>query len=490
MRTLNVKMCLVMTVVFIICLIQPLIASKSAEPNDMAILMDTGDAIANIAQRASPAVVSVRIEKTVKSSDVSDSLGNSQLDPFEQFFNKFFGGNGDNFFNFQIPQTPQTPKHLEGLGSGFIMEKNGYIMTNNHVVSDADKLTVTLLSGKEYLAKVIGTDPPTDLAVIKVDAEDLPTLEFGDSEKLRVGDWVIAIGNPFGLTSTVTVGVASAKGRSGIGVEDYEDFIQTDAAINMGNSGGPLLDARGKVIGINTAILSPSGGSLGIGFAIPSNVANTIYIQLKQNGHVTRGYLGVSIQQLTPSLAQYFHLPSGKGILIAEVSKDSPAEKAGLKQGDVITRINDKPADNLSEFRNYVAMLPPDSKAQLVIMRNGKEEKLTVMIGKLPVEAKQKAVPPETGKDIGLTVQNLTDDIAAQFGYQGQKGVVITSVTPGSPADEAGLQAGELITQVNQEPVTSVDDFQAKVKKSLQQGSVLFLIKSKKYTGYVVIKIK
>lgn len=488
MRNSNLKMYLAVIVVFAICLIRPVYASKSAEPNEAKLLFETGDAIANIAQKASQAVVSVRMEKTVKASDDSSTLGSDQLDPFEQFFNKFFGDNGGNSFN--IPQAPQTPKHLEGLGSGFIMEKSGYIITNNHVVSDADKLTVTLLSGKEYKAKVIGTDPPTDVAVIKIEADDLPVLEFGNSDNLRVGDWVIAIGNPFGLTSTVTVGVASAKGRSGIGVEDYEDFIQTDAAINMGNSGGPLLDARGKVIGINTAILSPSGGSLGIGFAIPSNVAKTIYKQLKENGHVTRGYLGVAIQQLTPSLAQYFHLTQGKGILVAEVSKDSPAEKAGLKQGDVIMRIDDKPAENLTDFRNYIAMLAPGSKAQLVVMRNGKEEKLTVTIGKAQVETKQKATTPETGIDIGLRVQNLTDDIASQLGYQGQKGVVITSVTPGSRADEAGLQAGELITQVDQQPVTSVEDFQAKVKKAVEKGTVLFLIKSKQYTGYVVIKTK
>jgi serine protease Do len=464
----------------------------AAAPNtDIDLLKRTGDAIAQIAQTAAPAVVSVQIEKTEQASGFFGNQGDQMQDPFEQFFKKFFGPN--NFpgrqFQFQFPQ-PQQQQVIKGLGSGIIIESNGYILTNNHVVSGASSVTVKLLSGNEYKAKVLGADPDTDLAVVKIDAQDLPTLEFGDSNKLKVGQWVIAIGNPFGLTSTVTVGVVSAKGRSGIGIEDYEDFIQTDASINMGNSGGPLLDADGKIIGINTAIVSGSGGSVGIGFAIPSDMAKIIYDQLRKTGHVTRGFLGVVIQQVTPDLAKYFHLKNDKGILITEVEKDSPAEKAGLKQGDVIIGIDGSPAEKITVFRNYVAMLTPGSRAELTIMRNGTQEKLTVTIGKAPSSLKQKVFGAQEGSKIGLTVQNLTGELAASLGYKGLKGVVITQIDPGSPADEAGLKAGMLIMQVNQKPVADVDEFQAEIKEAAQTGSILLLVRSKNYTEYVVIKLK
>jgi serine protease Do len=466
-------------------------AAAASAGTDIDLLKRTGDAIAQIAQTAAPAVVSVRIEKTEEISGFSGGQGDQMQDPFEQFFKKFFGPNNSpgQQFQFQLPQ-PQQQQIIRGLGSGIIMESDGYIITNNHVVSGAEKVVVKLQSGNEYKAKVLGTDAATDLAVVKIEADNLPTLAFGDSDALKVGQWVIAIGNPFGLTSTVTVGVVSAKGRSGVGIEDYEDFIQTDAAINQGNSGGPLLNADGKIIGINTAIVSSSGGSVGIGFAIPSNMAKIIYDQLKTKGHVTRGFLGVVIQQITPELARYFKLAANKGILVSEVSKDSPAEKAGIRQGDVITGINGRPAGNISEFRNYVAMQAPGTKAELTIIRNGKEETLTVTIGEAPSTAKQKILGAQEGTKIGLTVQNLTDELAASLGYKGLKGVVVTQVDPGSPADDAGLKAGMLIMQVNQKPVADVDEFQAEIKKASPEGSILLLVRSKNYTEYVVIKLK
>jgi serine protease Do len=472
---------------------QPAFAAAT-EYNDIDLLNKTGDAIAQIAQSASPAVVSVRVEKTVA---IQNPFGSGEFqDPFEQFFGKdfqkFFNepGPGEHFFRFETPM-PQSKQLVRGLGSGFIVDSTGYILTNNHVVSDSDKVIVKLAKGAEYTAKVVGTDVPTDLAVVKIDAGELPTLELGDSDKLKVGQWVIAIGNPFGLTSTVTVGVVSAKGREGIGIEDYEDFIQTDAAINMGNSGGPLLNARGKVIGINTAIVGGnSGGSIGIGFAIPSNMAKVVYQQLKEKGKVTRGYVGIVIQQLTPDLAKHFNITGEKGILISEVTKDSPAEKAGLKRGDVITKLNNKQVDDIAEFRNNIAMKMPGTKVELTVIRDGKEENVPVVIGKLSPETKLKASSAKPGVNIGLTVQNLTNELAAQLGYKGEKGVVITSVEPGSPADDAGLKTGMLIEQVNQQPVTNVDEFQAEIQKETKTGSVLLLIRYKNYTEYVIIKFK
>jgi serine protease Do len=289
------------------------ISRGQADSNNIQMLQQTGKGIAEIAAKASGAVVSDRVQ-------IETSPSNEQ-NQIEQFFRRFFkrnpfdnndNENDDRFFQFPKPKQKE---YTVGLGSGFVVEKNGYILTNYHVVSESNSVTVKFASGNEFKAKVIGTDPPTDLAVVKIDAGNLPVLTLGDSDKIQVGEWVIAIGNPFGLSSTVTVGVVSAKGRSGIGIEDYEDFIQTDASINMGNSGGPLIDSNGQVIGINTAIVTGTGGSVGIGFAIPSNIAKVIYEQLKTTGQVTRGYLGILIQPLTPNLAKQFNVASGRGIL-------------------------------------------------------------------------------------------------------------------------------------------------------------------------------
>jgi serine protease Do len=495
MKSERIKDICMSAVVFLIifCCHQAVIAAP-AENSDIDLLNKTGDAIAQIAQNASAAVVSVRVEKTVKVQNVFG--GDEFEDPFEKFFGKDFqkffnerGVPGEHFFRFETP-APESKQIVRGLGSGFIVESNGYIITNNHVVENTDKVIVKLTNGTEYTAKVIGADAPTDLAVVKIEAEGLPTLEMGDSDALKVGQWVIAIGNPFGLTSTVTVGVVSAKGRAGVGIEDYEDFIQTDAAINVGNSGGPLLDAHGKVIGINTAIVSGSGGSVGVGFAIPSNMAKVAYKQLKEKGSVTRGYIGIVIQQLTPDLAKYFNISEEKGILVSEVMKGSPGEKAGLKRGDVITKLKDRPVGDIATFRNNVAMTAPGTKVELTIIREGKEEKVEVTIEKLTPKGGQKVELTKPARNIGLNVQNLTEDLAAQLGYKGEKGVVIAFVAPGSPADDAGLKAGMLIEQVGQKPVTDVDEFQAEIQKEAEKGSILLLVRSKNYTEYVVIKLK
>jgi serine protease Do len=472
-----------------IAFIFPYLSSQTAaaaESQGRQFLRESGKAFAEIAKEASPAVVSIRVEKTIESVP-GFSFGDGQ-DPFEDFFNRFF--------NERMPQRQPSPKakpqrrpRAQGLGSGFIISPDGYILTNNHVVKDADEVKVQLTNGKEYDAKVVGADAPTDVAIIKVDANDLPTLKLGDSDALQVGEWVIAIGNPFGLASTLTVGVVSAKGRSNMGIETYEDFIQTDAAINMGNSGGPLLNVDGKVIGMNTAIVSPSGGSLGIGFAIPIDMVKTIYKQLIDKGSVTRGYFGIMPQQLDPELAKSFDLDINKGILVAEVTKDSPAEKGGLKQGDVIIELNDELTEEIGKFRSQVAGLEPNSKAELVIYRDGKKQTITVEVGKMPTGALPGIAESDETLDIGLQVQDLDDALAKRFGYEGDKGVVITEVEPGSSAAEEGLQAGMLIMQVERQPVTNVEEFQAAVKKAKSKKSLLLLVKQGKYSRFVAIKL-
>ena len=480
---------LVTSFLFLFCC-SDFIAAAPAESQGRQFLRESGKAFAEIAKDASPAVVSIRVEKAVESSPFfgfGDDSDNMQ-DPFDQFFRRFFN---QPFPQERAPGTkPQRRPRAMGLGSGFIISPDGYILTNNHVVKDADKVKVQFTSGKEFTAKVIGTDPPTDVAVIKVDANNLPTLKLGDSDAMQVGEWVIAIGNPFGLTSTLTVGVVSAKGRSGMGIEDYEDFIQTDAAINMGNSGGPLLNVDGKVIGINTAIVSQTGGSLGIGFAIPINMVKTIYKQLIEKGSVTRGYLGVVIQQLTPELAKSFNLDINKGILISEVAKDSPADKAGLKSGDVIVELNDELAEDIGRFRSQVAGLAPGTKADLVVYRDGKKKNITVEVGKLPSEAKIGLGQSEEAVDIGLQVQDLTSELAQRFGYEGDKGVVVSQVEPGSPAADAGMEAGTLIMQVERKPVTNTDEFNDALKNAKGKSSILLLVKQGKYSHFVVIKLK
>jgi serine protease Do len=461
-----------------------LVSQINAQDSNGQVLEQTGKAIAQVSAKASAAVVSVRFE-------IESTADEDEQSQIEQFLKKFFGqGNSP----FQMPRRqPQQKQYTQGLGSGFVVDSNGYIMTNYHVVSEANTVTVRFGKGTEYKAKVVGKDPPTDLALIKIDAGNLPMLELGDSDKIEVGEWVIAIGNPFGLSSTVTVGVVSGKGRTGIGIEDYEDFIQTDAAINMGNSGGPLINARGEVIGINTAIVSGSGGNVGIGFAIPSNMAKLVYQQLKTEGHVTRGYLGILMQPLTPKLAQKFGVKGQKGILISDVVSKSPADQAGLRNGDVIIRMNERDVNEVTQFRNYVAMQKPGSEAKLYVVRDGKEKEISVQIGTMPVKSKtpeQQEQGQQQQQKIGLKVQNLTPDIAEQLGYQNEKGVVIIDVDSGSPADEAGLQPGMLIAEVDKKPVNNVDEFYKLAKKGIQEGSVMLLVKFKDVSQYVVIDMK
>jgi len=451
-------------------------------------LRQSGKAFSYVAKKVSPAVVFIQVEKTVKNQPMEFSSPFGKGGPFgDDFLKHFFGPSfPGQQRQFQVPQQQQ---RIVGQGSGFIISKDGYILTNNHVVSDADKVTVKLEDGREFIAKTIGTDPHTDVAVIKIDAKNLPVIPLGDSDKLEVGEWVVAIGNPFGLSHTLTVGVVSAKGRSSVGLADYENFIQTDAAINPGNSGGPLVDLDGRVIGMNTAIFSRSGGYMGIGFAIPINMIKAVKKQLVKAGRVIRGYLGIVIQNMTPELAKSFGLDDHKGILVAQVSENSPAEKAGLKQGDVIVEFDGKTVEKVSPFRNNVAFKKPGSKQKITILRNGKQKTLSVTIGELPDdEFSASGEPTQSLNKLGLTVQTLTTDLAKQFGLQDTKGVLVTQVTPDTIADMAGIKAGAVILEVNRKSVSNAEEFKKIVAQSLKKGSVLLLIKEGRYSRYVVLK--
>jgi serine protease Do len=391
----------------------------------------------------------------------------------------------------QQPDQGEPPQQRRyGQGSGFIISRDGYILTNHHVVGDADKVTVQMEDGREFTAKVVGNDPRSDVAVIKIDAANLPVLQLGDSDALEVGDWVLAVGSPFGLSHSITAGIVSAKGRSSIGIADYENFIQTDAAINPGNSGGPLVDVDGRVVGMNTAIFSRSGGYMGIGFAIPVNMVKTIRDQLIEHGSVIRGYLGVAIQNLTSELAQSFNLEGQKGALVAEVTKDSPAEKAGLEQGDVIVEFAGKPVTEIGDFRNQVAMTPPGTARKITLVRDGERKTFEVTIGKLPGEKEAGEKEPGAVSELGLTVQPLTRELAQQLGYVGEEGVLVSGVTPGSAAAEAGIRPGFLIQEVNRVPVKTPSEFQQAVAKTSREGTVLLLLRDRESSLYVALKLE
>lgn len=450
-----------------------------AQDKALENLRETGKAFASVAKNASPAVVFIRVEKTVSQGPFL-----RHRSPFEdEFFKRFFGEPGPGFP--QFPQQQQK-RQVQSQGSGFIITPDGYILTNNHVVGDADRVTVKLLDGREFTAKTVGTDPPTDVAVIKIDAERLPVLSLGDSDRIEVGEWVLALGNPFGLSHTLTAGIVSAKGRSSVGITDYEDFIQTDAAINPGNSGGPLIDLQGKVVGINTAIYSRNGGGyMGIGFAIPVNLAKNIYTQLIEHGNVTRGYLGVTIQDLTAELAKSFGLDDTRGVLVSQVMPDTPAEKAGMKQGDVIVSLNGKPVDASASLRNEVAMTVPGSTIKVGVIRDGKSKTLSVKVEKMS-EDMLTSSRSEDMSSLGMSVATLTKDLAKQYGFENESGVVITGVDQGSAAARAGIKPGMLVKEVNRRPVKNVKEFENALKKGGKKPVLLF-IKDDRGSHFVAI---
>jgi serine protease Do len=460
-------------------------------------LRQTGKAFASVARKVSPSVVFIQVEGKGPGSATTrffSPFGDEW--PFgDDFFKRFFGEQFPDIPKKSQPQKPQETPRTVSQGSGFVfaahdgvLSDKTYILTNNHVVKDAERITVKFKDGREYDAEITGRDPRSDVAVIEIEADGLPVLALGDSSELEVGEWVVAIGNPFGLTHTLTVGVVSATGRTSIGINDYEDFIQTDAAINPGNSGGPLVNLNSEVVGINTAIFSRSGGYMGVGFAIPINLAKAIANQLIDEGEVTRGYLGIVIQALTADLAESFGIDQRKGILVAQVSEDSPAQKAGLRQGDVIVAYRGKPVTDIGNFRNRVALTPPGSREQLTILRDGERKNLTVTIGKLTEDEVLAQGPAQSTDEIGLTVQTLTPQLAEQFDAKPGEGVVVTEVRPGSVAAVAGIEPGTVILQVNRKPVNSAAEFKRAIEQSSASKRVLLLLRKDNMQRYLVMR--
>jgi len=465
--------------------------APAEDPKSIDTLRQLGNAFATIAEKASPAVVAIKVEKHVTvNSPTFQSPFDDQFDPFsDDFFDYFFRRRAPR----QQPQQPRRSPKREyrqmGQGSGFIVSADGYILTNNHLVGDVDEVKVALTDGREFTAKIIGTDPDSDVAVIKIDSNNLPFLEMADSDKIGVGEWVVAIGNPFGLSHTVTAGIVSAKGRSGLGISAYEDFIQTDAAINPGNSGGPLVTLDGKVIGINTAIIGP-GGNIGIGLAIPINLAKSSYEQIVDKGSVSRGYLGITIQDLTPELAEQFNIKDTKGVLVPDVMAGSAAEKAGIKSGDVIVELDGQPAEKAAELRNKIAMKKPGAEVEMVVVREGKRKTLAAKLDERPSkEAIGAGKGGPAAEKLGISVQNLTDELAGRYGLEGLKGVIVTEVEPGSSAAMAGIQPGSLIQEVNRKPVENTKEFSEEMEKAAKDGKVMLRIRHENNSIFIVLTL-
>ncbi len=450
-------------------------------------------AFTNVAQKAIPAVVFLKVEMNDMAQDLyseppNAGRGNPNPPPYGSPYAPF----GDEFFQrfFGFPSQSQPPKPLPQLsqGSGFFVSPDGYIMTNSHVVTGANKISVVFSDGRELDASIIGTDPRTDIAIIKVEGTNYPYLGLGDSEAIEIAEWVMAIGSPFQLQASVTVGVVSAKGRQNLRINDFEDFIQTDAAINPGNSGGPLLNLNGEVIGINTAIFSRNGGYMGIGFAIPSNMASNIMKQIIETGTVIRGFLGVSLQPIDKELADAFHLDKPEGALVAEVIKNSPAEQAGLKQGDIIIEYNKIPVKTIGTFKNAVSMMKPGTKVNFKVNRKGQILTISIEIGNA---SDNKFMAGGIISKIGIEAENLTPEMAQQLGYPAsEEGVVITKVKPGSPAAMTGIRPGYIILAVNHKKVLNLNDFTQALNEAVEQKRILMLIRHGNGTRFYTFKIE
>jgi serine protease Do len=448
--------------------VQPAHAASSAAP----IVTPQGlPDFVSLAKKLSPSVVNVSTTQMRKATQGGPGFGDDQMG---EFFERFFGA-----------PAPRGPQRRSGLGSGFIIDNNGTILTNYHVVDGAEKISVTLSDGKNYDAKVVGKDQKSDIAVVKIDAgRDLPAVDLGDSDRLEVGEWVMAIGNPFGLDHTVTSGIVSAKGRN-IGAGPYDNFIQTDASINPGNSGGPLINLRGEVVGINSAIFSQSGGNIGIGFAIPANAVKELLPQLRDKGKVVRGFIGASVQKVTPDIADSLGLKQARGALVADVIKGGPAERAGLKPGDIIIEFDRKEIKDSSDLPMQVARVAPGMSVQVKVLRDGKETALPLTVG----EMKESEVIAATQEgDFGLTVQPVTPQLAENLGLERAEGLVITAVKRGSAAEEAGLRSGDVITEINRQPIKNLADYNRELTRNEKAKSVLLLVRRGQSSLFLALK--
>ncbi|MGA1868627.1 MAG: DegQ family serine endoprotease [bacterium] len=433
--------------------------SQQVTPSSGIISFNT---FVEIAKKANPSVVYISTTQVIKG--IEKFHDPSMRNPFRDFF-------GDDLFEkfFEFPK-----QHKQSsLGSGFIIDEEGYILTNYHVVKDADDIKVTTSTENEYEAKVIGSDEDMDIALLKIKAkENLPIVEMGDSDALQIGEWVVAIGNPFGLEHTVTAGIVSAKWRP-IGQGPYNSFIQTDASINPGNSGGPLLNIEGKVVGINTAIIM---GGDGIGFAIPINMVQSVLSDLKEEGKIRRGWLGLMIQKVTPDIASSFDIKENKGALVAEVEEDSPADKVDIKRGDIITKFNNKEIKEYTDLSRYAGLTKPGTSVELEFIRDGKRKTVKVKLGEFPKEGTRSKTSSTQEQLFGMTVQDITPELAAHFNFSETEGVMVNDVESGSNADEAGIKRGDVILEVNREKTSSVKEFRKAIKSGKSKDTVLFLI--------------
>jgi serine protease Do len=438
-----------------------------------------GSAFSNVVKVVGPTVVNISTTKMVS----------QETSPFPHFFDSPFE---DLFEQFRTPKKWKE----QSLGSGVLVSADGYIITNYHVVEKAEEIRVTLFNNEDYKGKVIGADPKTDIAVIKINAKELPAINWGDSDKLEVGEFVLAFGNPFGLSHTVTMGIVSAKGRASVGIADYEDFIQTDAAINPGNSGGPLVNIKGELTGINTAIVSKTGGHQGVGFAVPSNMVKSVMTQLINEGKVTRGWLGVAIQQVTPELAKKFGLDKPEGALVTEIINESPAEKSGLKRGDILLEVNNKGVDDVETLRNIIAQSKVGSTIVLKVLRDKKNIEIKAIVAELAQDLVETGGVIKEDESVeenalaGFSVMDLTADIAKQLGLsRDDDGVVIVSVKPESAADEAGLRKGDLIQEINKSRIKNIKDFNKAVSHIRDGDTVLLFISRGDSKFYITLKV-
>lgn len=458
----------------LICVLVVNISFVSAQQTDVQGLRNFSNTFVNVCKEVTPAVVHIMISQKVKPQE------NSLQEFFgDEFFRRFFQDRLPKEKQQQRPNEKQEYR-TTGTGSGFLIDSTGHIISNNHVVKDADEIKVILSDRREFIAKVVGTDEKTDVAVIKIEGENFPYVKLGNSDKISVGEWVIAVGNPFGLNQTVTAGIISAKGRANMGLADYEDFIQTDAAINPGNSGGPLVNLNGEVIGMNTAIFSRTGGSLGIGFAVPSNMIRSIKDQLLTTGKVTRGWLGVTIQDITPEMAQGFGFSQSKGCVVVQVAENGPADKAGLKQGDIISTFGGTPIENSSHLKNLVAVTLVNSSVSLEVYRNNKLVTLTVKIGdlskaNLDEDAEDEDAEEGICEELGVKLQNVTPEIAKKLRMRQVTGVLISEVLNNSYLKR---YEGNVIIQVNRKEVKTVDDVKKAITLNKRKAYIIILTKS------------